>query len=175
MNNAENEAASKFNTMELTREQYGNNFHTLLIEQYKLYVEMHDRISARRNQMNGFYISLLSGLLALLSIGVDKNVFSQAQNVVLALVGILGVILCFLWRIYIRSYARLVWRKIQVIHEIEKYLPFPCYLREEGLREKDLKSKVNYTRHTTIEQYTAITFGVLYFGLFLYAIVSAFK
>lgn len=32
----------------------------LLIEQYKLYVEMADRISARRAETNKFYISLLT-------------------------------------------------------------------------------------------------------------------
>lgn len=171
MNDPDNEKAIQFPSMDLLKEQYGDGFHSLLIEQYKLYVEMHDRISARRNQMNSFYISLLSGLLALISIAVDKNAFSQAQNVVLAVVGLLGVALCFLWHIYIRSYARLVWRKIQVIHEMEKHLPFPCYLREGTLRDKDLNNKLNYVRHTTIEQYTALTFGVLYFCLFLYSLV----
>jgi hypothetical protein len=47
---------------------YESDSKSLLLEQYKLYVEMHDRISARRNQMNSFFISLLSGLLAFFSI-----------------------------------------------------------------------------------------------------------
>ena len=39
-------------------EKYGDKFQDHLIEQYKLYVEMADRVSARRAQTNRFYISL---------------------------------------------------------------------------------------------------------------------
>jgi len=50
----------------MNREEYGEQFKEHLIEQYKLYVEMTDRISDRRERTNRFYISLLSVLLALL-------------------------------------------------------------------------------------------------------------
>jgi hypothetical protein len=38
------------------------------------YVEMIDRTTAGRNQMNSFYISLLSGLLAFISIATNKDI-----------------------------------------------------------------------------------------------------
>jgi hypothetical protein len=46
--------------------EYEEAFKQHLLEQYNLYVEMADRITTRRAQTNRFYISLLSGLLALL-------------------------------------------------------------------------------------------------------------
>ncbi|MCK4735084.1 MAG: hypothetical protein KAT65_21710, partial [Methanophagales archaeon] len=61
--------------------EYGEAFKQHLLEQYKLYVEMADRISTRRAQTNRFYISLLSGLLALLSIVVGRNIFSDFQTI----------------------------------------------------------------------------------------------
>jgi hypothetical protein len=47
---------------------YGDKFQDHLMEQYKICVEMADRVSVRRNQANSFYISLLSALIALLSL-----------------------------------------------------------------------------------------------------------
>lgn len=170
---AEPDRYEDVNNLDTLKAQYGDQFWIALIEQYKLYVEMHDRISARRSQMNGFYISLLTGLLAILSIVADNDVFSGNQPIVFAIVGLLGMALCFLWRLYIKAYARLVWRKIQVIQDMEKQLPYPCYIRENRLRDTDLTNKDTYVRHTTIEQYTAIAFGVLYFGLFLYSIAAS--
>ena len=80
-------------------EKYGDKFQDHLIEQYKLYVEMADRVSTRRAQTNRFYISLLSGLLALLSIVVTREVFNGILSVIFVAVGILGIVLCFLWYI----------------------------------------------------------------------------
>ena len=73
----------------------------LLIEQYKLYVEMADRISARRSETNKFYISLLTALLAALLLVVEKNIFTNIQGFVFAAVAILGIALCVVWLFYI--------------------------------------------------------------------------
>jgi len=80
----------------MTNADYGEKPKEHLLEQYKLYVEMADRVSARRGQANMFYISLLSALLALVSIVVERNIFSDFHNVVLLVVAILGLGLCFL-------------------------------------------------------------------------------
>ena len=45
------------------RENYGSEFQSHILEQYKLYVEMADRLSARRVQLTTLYTSILSGLL----------------------------------------------------------------------------------------------------------------
>lgn len=37
-----------------------------LLEQYKLYVEMTDRVSQRREQSNRFYVTLVAAIVALL-------------------------------------------------------------------------------------------------------------
>ena len=68
----------------MKKEEYGEKFHEHLLEQYKLYVEMADRVGTRRAQTNRFYISLLSGLLAVLSIVVGRNIFSDFQAIVFA-------------------------------------------------------------------------------------------
>jgi len=50
------------------QEEYGSNYQAHILEQYKLYVEMTDRISQRRDQSNRFYSALLTGLLAVISV-----------------------------------------------------------------------------------------------------------
>ena len=66
-----------------------------LLEQYKLYVDMADRISSRRIEASKFYTSLLTGLLALISLIEGINL-AGVQDILLT-IGILGVLLCFVW------------------------------------------------------------------------------
>lgn len=161
---------SNLNPSNILNPDYGAESKSLLLEQYKVYVEMHDRISARRNQVNSFFISLLSGLLAVFSIaGNQTQAFDFA--VVGLVIGLIGTILCVLWGFNIRAYRRLVGRKIQVIREMEEYLPFYCYIKEGVLRQSDLKSKT-YVRPTTIEQFVSIIFGVVYLGLLFYSLLK---
>ena len=124
--------------MSVDKNKYGEKFNEHLLEQYKLYVEMADRVSERRMQTNKFYISLLSGLLALFPILV--SVGTSKQTVILIILPLLGIALCILWYINILSYRQLNSGKFKVIHEIEQYLPFPCYDKEwELLGEKRKK------------------------------------
>jgi hypothetical protein len=142
----------------------------LLLEQYKLYVEMHDRISARRSQANSFFISLLSGLLAIFSISSNRE-NGITPPVIGLVVGSLGTVLCALWNFNIRSYRRIVDREIHVMLEMEKYLPFYCYNRESTMRAKDLDNKT-YLRPTSIEQLTSIIFLIMYLGLMIYSLLK---
>ncbi len=64
----EDKHIAKPNLIKITKDHYGDNYQAHLLEQYKLYVDITDKISARRNQVNSFYISLLSGLLAFIYI-----------------------------------------------------------------------------------------------------------
>ena len=46
---------------------YGDKFKEHLLEEYKIYIEMADRVSSRRIQTNGFFITIFSGLLAVIA------------------------------------------------------------------------------------------------------------
>ncbi|MBT9317829.1 RipA family octameric membrane protein [Leptothoe spongobia] len=151
---------------------YGENYQSHLIEQYKLFVEMADRISARRGQTNSFYISLLSALLALLSLVIDKDLFSGPASVLLFFTALIGLALCLTWYVNIQSYRQLNGLKFQVIHEIEALLPFPCYKREwDLLKEQRGKQKKQYIQLTTVEKYVPLIFTVPYIGLLLYTLL----
>ena len=158
----------------MSREEYGEQFKEHLLEQYKLYVETADRISDRREQTNRFYISLLSVLLALLSLVIGRRVLDGFQIVVFMTIGILGLGLCVLWNINIRSYRQLNSGKFKVIHEMEQYLPFSCYDREWEILGRGKEAK-KYLQLTRVEQYVPFILAVPYLLLFMYSLYSLVK
>jgi len=162
------------NLTDITKENYGDAYQAHLVDQYKLYVEMTDKMSARRSKMNSFYISLLSGLLAFLSIVDDKTPVSGFRNIILLTIAILGLILCFLWYVNIHSYKQLNSGKFKVIYEMEQHLPFACYNKEWNILKKD-QSHGGYLNHTRIEQYIPLALATAYFGLLIYSIFSLLK
>jgi len=142
----------------------------LLVEQWKLYVEMTDRISARRVGTSRLYVSLLTGLLALIPFILEQGISPNIQKLVFAVIGCLGLALCSVWIVNIRSYKQLNALKFRVIHEMEQELPFPCYDREwEVLKGK--KDSRSYLRLSKVEQYVPLLLTIPYLILLLYAVV----
>lgn len=153
------------------KEKYGSNFQPHLLEQYKMYIEMMDRVTERRGKINAFYISLLSSLLALLSLLIDKNIFYGSKNALVLILAILGLALCYIWYINIDSYKQLNYLKFRVIHEIEPCLPFPFYSKEWKIE----KNKVGqYRRLSKVEKSIPIIIAIPYLGLLIYSICSLF-
>jgi hypothetical protein len=152
----------------MNAEEYGQKFGDHLLEQYKLYVEMTDRGATRRAHTNRFYVSLLSGLLALLSVVLGKDDFAGIPTIVFLGVAGLGMLLCFLWFFTIRDYRRLNSAKFEVINEMEKRLPHQPYDREwEILRKGEDSTK--YFGLSRIEQYVSVLVALLFLLLFLYS------
>lgn len=166
----EKNAANK-NTESSLREDYGSEFKAHLLEQYKLYVEMSDRVSSRRVQTASLYTSVLSALLALLSITSNKELFQGSQSFVLFTTASLGLCLCLAWAANINSYKQLNSLKFKVIHEMEDFLPFPCYDREWKILKED-KNRRRYFRLTAIEQYIPMIVAVPYLCLFIYSLLK---
>lgn len=157
------------------KQNYGEKFQDHLLEQYKLYVEIIDRTSARRNQMNGFYTSLLSGLLALIAIVTNKDIAkfqnTKFQAVAFLAVAILGVLLCMVWYLNIRSYKQLNSSKFKVINELEQQLPFACYNIEWEFLKKDKRYK-RYLTQTNVESIIPFILAIPYVGLLLYSLFN---
>ena len=92
---------------------------------------MADNISERRDRANAFYLTLLSGLLVVVSAiiaiwGAD----SVITSLMVAVIGLVGLALCAVWFINIRSYRQLNTGRFAVIHRMEQELPFACYDEE---------------------------------------------
>lgn len=107
-----------------------------LLDQYKLYVEMADRISQRRAAANTYFLSVNSAILAFVGYLTSKD---STEN--MWMLAVAGIALCWLWKSLITSYRNLNTAKFKIIHEIEKRLPISPYESEwlymgEGLDPK---------------------------------------
>ena len=115
----------------------------ILFEQYKLYVEMANDVSKRRDKTNKFYLSIISLLMALFS-----TITSITKEWTLFLIPFtIMVLFCLIWRENIKSYSTLNRGKFDVINEIEKELPVKGFTIEW-----DLIKTYNYKELTKVEQ-----------------------
>jgi len=130
-----------------TEEVYGENYHSHILEIYKIYVEMADRISRRRQTANTFFLTVNTGIIALIGyITIDKQIGNTISFY--WLVALAGICLCYSWYRLICSYKDLNSGKFKVIHEIEKLLPISPYDAEwEAIgKGKDSKMYLPFTR-----------------------------
>lgn len=140
-----------------------------LLDQYKLYVEMTDRISSRRNDAAKFYTSLLTALLAIPFIILERGFSIFEQGLALLGIGILGTVLCFVWAMNINSYKQLASLRFKVIHEMEQKLPFHCYEREWEILNA---GQYKYRHLNEVERLVPILLGLLFFAIVIVAVIN---
>ena len=136
---------------------YGSSYQSHLLEQYKLFVEMTDRISQRRQTAHHFFITL-NTLLMSFSGYVQMDSYSLAPFYI----GIAGILLSCLWYQLIKAYKQLNGSKFQVILEIEQLLPLSPYEAEWKIlkKENDIRGSFSFSK---IELGIPILFFLLYF------------
>ncbi|CAM9873108.1 unnamed protein product [Ectocarpus fasciculatus] len=126
-----------------------------LLEQYKLYVEMADRVSQRRQAANRFYISLLSALGGL-NLLLEKFLETSTDTILWA---VLTIIISVLWWFNINSYRQLNSGKFKVIHEMEQQLPFACYDKEWEHLGRGKQNKL-YRQLSKVEGYVPLLISI---------------
>ena len=106
---------------------HGGPYRQHLFDQYKLAVEMADRVSARRMQANTFFLAVNTGLLTVFaSLVKDKTLSGFSGSLPIAAL----VALCFVWWRIVQSYRQLNSCKYDVILAIEALLPLAPYATE---------------------------------------------
>lgn len=149
-------------------------YQTAVMEQYKLYVEMADRISIRRGLANTFFLTLNSAILTLIAVFWKDQPQGISPWVVLpALVLVLS--LCLAWFWLVRSYRQLNAGKFAVIGALEKRLPASPWWNGEwtALRGEE-KDKSVYWALTHLEIWVPLLFGLAYiYGAVILLITGA--
>lgn len=128
-----------------------------VLEQYKLCVEMADRISARRSTANTFFLTLNTLVIGALSACAEK--FSRLSVIVVC---IAAIVLCYVWKRLINSYRQLNTAKYTVIGEFEKRLPTSPYWSAEWNVLGEGKDPKKYKQLTAVEKWVPIVFMCLY-------------
>lgn len=149
-----------------TKDTYDGSFSTDLLEQYKLCVQSAENVSARRVASNRYLLAINAALVALY--GLQSTGFGQTYWALL--IPVMGIPVCLLWYLIIKSHADLNGIKFDVIHELEDHLPaamfkYEWYLAEEG-RGK------TYRAVTTIEKWVPVLFALLHVILAIMIILA---
>ncbi len=140
-----------------------------ILEQYKLYVEMADRISGRRMVTNSFFLAIQTAIIA--------GVFASGKAVLsadpLSRLGLAacGLLIALLWLMILRSYRQLNSAKFRVIHEIEKELPIAPFDEEWRVLGGGMKVP-RYLALTRIEQCVPLCIASLYFVFIAHYILN---
>lgn len=131
----------------------------IVLEQYKLYVEMTDRTSARRMIANSFFLAvqtaIIAGVFTSGTIGLGIDGYSRIG------LAVCGIAIAILWLIILRSYRQLNSAKFRVIHDLEKMLPAAPFDKEwELLGQQRMASR--YLALSRIEQCVPLCIAGLY-------------
>jgi len=142
---------------------YGNEYKSHFLEQYKIYLESIEKTSDRRQSANNYFLTANTVLVSILALSFQtdflKNIFWFKL-----FVAIIGVLFCIVFWFLIRAYKQLNTGKFNVLHKIESKLPLSLYDYEwEVLGEG--KDKNKYYPFSHIELLIPWIFGIVYFML----------
>lgn len=120
-----------------------------LLDQWKSLVTDVGSVGTRYATANGFYLSVLTALLAVLAYVGSGKVFEAATYPVIALVAVFAMVVCWIWRKTILFYGNLFGAKFTVLKILEERLPVRVYALEE--RELYVTRKAGYlTTHEAL-------------------------
>ena len=125
---------------------------TVLLEQYKLMVSTAENASDRRSRNNQLYLSLTTFLISVASFLTQIEEVQSWQYVIWIGLSVVGVLICILWYVNIRSFRQLNAGKYQVILELEKQLPAQPFQDEWAMLGEGIDSK-RFISFTKIEAY----------------------
>jgi len=144
-------------------EEYGPKYGEQLMEQYKLYVEMADRVSERRSTANTFFLTANTLLVSIFGaiVGKDAALSSDSINIWFLLFALSGLAFSLAWFFIVKSYRQLNSSKFKIIEEMEKNLPLAPYRAEWIALGKGENPKL-YRSLTDIEKFAPFTFSAIY-------------
>jgi hypothetical protein len=138
---------------------------TTLLEQYKIYVEMADRVSARRGLANTFFLTLNTAIFTV--IGVFWQRPPSASTWLLAFPWAALVMQCLAWFWLLRSYRQLNSAKYVVIGAMEERLPASPYWRAEWSALGEGRDPTRYWPLSHVEQSIPALFAFIYTAGFI--------
>ena len=147
----------------------------VLLTQYKLFVETSESLTSRRQNVNTFFLSVNSIVLTVAGLLLRNGESSALRySVLLIVLGIGGVLLCFVWRKLITSFQQLSRGKFAVIHALEQRLPAQIF-ELEWMVLGEGKDADKYIPFTKTESITPWIFGCLQLCIFLIGLIMLIK
>jgi len=137
------------------KEAFSDEELKIALEQYKLYVEMADKVSERRGHANTFFTTV-NTLLFTVATFIGSN-----DLIWIIFIGIIGCVISFAWYFTLNSYRQLNSGKFTVINEIEQHMPISGFSYEwEILASGQKKNK--YWPLSHVEKIVPVIFFIAY-------------
>ncbi|WP_220272965.1 hypothetical protein [Arthrobacter sp. RT-1] len=136
-------------------------YSAIVLEQYKIYVEMADRISQRRGLTNTFFLTLNTLIFTLFGV-LAKDQTGQIGTVGLILLLSVALAQCAAWWTIVRSYRQLNSGKYFVVGLLEERLPASPYWSAEWTALGKGEDPRIYLPLSHIEQWIPLFFAAAY-------------
>lgn len=133
----------------------------LLLEQYKVFLQTSEDLVSRRQNVNNFYISINSALMATFGIIWALDILPIYMFFTGLLMSMVGIILSLSWIKLLAAYGDLNSSKMKIISYIEKQLPASLY-DAEWAALSDKLNKRKYVSFTNSEKRVPVLFIVIY-------------
>ena len=148
----------------------GEKYQSAILEQYKIYVEMADRVSGRRAIANTFFLTLNTSVFTVF--GVFWSVKPQLVSwfLIFPLLALVGE--CAAWFYLVCSYRQLNTAKYSVIGAMEERLPASPYWRAEWMALGEGRDRSKYWPLTHLEKWIPVLFAAIYVAGFLAAVIG---
>ena len=134
---------------------------SILLDQYKVFLQTSEDLVSRRQNVNNFYISINSALMAAFGIIWALDVLPIYKFFTGILLSVVGIILSISWIKLLASYGDLNSSKMKIISYIEKQLPASLY-DAEWAALSDKLNKRKYVSFTNSEKRVPVLFIVVY-------------
>ena len=158
---------------------YKGSYENDLLEQYKLYVELMDRINERVQQSYYSFLTINSAIVGGLGYfqihakEVAENVFAYF---LLLIISYLALIFCLGWLKSIKSLRDHYERRLEIIKLIEEKLPLSLFNTELKLHENIVGAKSGFRiTYVLTEGLTLVLFSALYSTSFIYHIIKLYN
>ena len=144
-----------------------------LLEQYKLFLQTSEDLVNRRQNVNSFYISISSAIVAIMGFLFAMDLGRISELIIGFAFCIVGIILSISWSKSLACYGNLNSSKMKIISSIEKQLPLSLFDAEWAALSDKLNKK-KYVSFTESEQTIPRLFGLLYCIVIVFIVISLF-
>lgn len=137
-------------------------------EQYKIMVESSERLVARRQGVNTFFLTANGAIITAIGLLVQASGVPHLKAVAITALALAAIVICTAWNSLITSFGQLNTGKFAVINRIERRLPLGLFSAEWEALERGENPKV-YRSFTQREGWVP----KLLVGVYIVAVVAS--
>jgi len=137
---------------------------------YKLMVESSEKLVARRQGVNTFFLTINGLLMTAIGLFVQADGRLNLQAGGVAIISVVGLFMCQAWRSLLISFGQLNTGKFVVITQMERQLAASIYAAEWEALDGGNDPLV-YRSFTTREADVPVFFGIVYFFTIVIGVV----